>query len=42
MRLILASNPMEGIDEKLLKSRDKKSGQKISKHHENEKYCSTS
>jgi hypothetical protein len=28
MRLVLAPKPTEGIEEKLLKSRDKKSGQK--------------
>jgi hypothetical protein len=31
MRLVLAPNPTEGTHEKLLKSRDQKSGQKISK-----------
>jgi hypothetical protein len=28
MRLVLAPKPTEGIEEKLLKSRDRKSGQK--------------
>jgi hypothetical protein len=32
---------MEGIEEKLLKSRDRKSGQNISENHEKEKHCST-
>jgi hypothetical protein len=32
---------MEGIEEKLLKSRDQKSGQNISENHEKEKHCST-
>jgi hypothetical protein len=39
MRLILAHKPMEGIEEKLLKSWDKKSSQKY--YHKNEKHCST-
>jgi hypothetical protein len=30
---------MEKIDEKLLKSRDKKSGQNTSENHENKKHC---
>jgi hypothetical protein len=41
MRLVLACKPMEGIEEKLLKSRNRKSGQKYSKNHKNEKHCST-
>jgi hypothetical protein len=36
MRLVLAPKLMEGIEEKLLKSRDQKSGQKYSKNHKNE------
>jgi hypothetical protein len=40
MRLILAPKPMEGIEEKLLKSWDRKSGQNTSENHENEKHCS--
>jgi hypothetical protein len=32
---------MEGIDEKLLKSGDRKSGQKPTENHENEKHCNT-
>jgi hypothetical protein len=41
MRLILASKPMDEIEEKLLKSRDRKLGQKYLKNHEKEKHCST-
>jgi hypothetical protein len=41
MRLILTPKPMEEIDEKLLKSRDQKSGQNTSENHKNEKYYST-
>jgi hypothetical protein len=40
MRLILAPKLIEGIEEKLLKSQDRKSGQKYSKKHKNEKHCS--
>jgi hypothetical protein len=40
-RLILAPKPMEEIDEKLLKLRDKKLGKNTSKNHKNEKHCST-
>jgi hypothetical protein len=40
-RLILAPKSMEGIKEKLLKSRDQKLGQNYSENHENEKRCST-
>jgi hypothetical protein len=32
---------MEGIEEKLLKSRDKNLGKNISKNHKNKKHCST-
>jgi hypothetical protein len=35
MRLILAPKLIEGIEEKLLKSRDRKSGKNNSKNHEN-------
>jgi hypothetical protein len=35
MMLVLAPNPMEGVDKKLLKLRDQKSGQKTSENHEN-------
>jgi hypothetical protein len=41
MRLILAPKPMEGIEEKLLKSQDRKLGQKYSENHENGKHYST-
>jgi hypothetical protein len=32
---------MEGVEEKLLKSQDKKLSQKYSENHENKKHCST-
>jgi hypothetical protein len=41
MRLILAPKSMEGIEEKLLKSWDRKIGPKISKNCKNEKRCSS-
>jgi hypothetical protein len=41
MRLNLAPKPMEGIEEKLLKSRDQELGQKYSKITKNEKHYST-
>jgi hypothetical protein len=40
MRLILAPKSMKGIEEKL-KPQDQKSAQKISKNHENEKWCNS-
>jgi hypothetical protein len=40
MGLILAPKPKEGIEEKLLKSQDKKLGQKYYENHENIKHCS--
>jgi hypothetical protein len=33
MRLVLAPNPMEGIEEKLLKSQEPKIGRKYSENH---------
>jgi hypothetical protein len=36
-----STKPIEGIDEKLLKSQDKKSGQNTFQNHENKKHCST-
>jgi hypothetical protein len=41
MMLILASKPTEGIKEKLLISRDRKSGKKYLQNHKNEKHCSS-
>jgi hypothetical protein len=41
MSLILAPKPIKGIEEKPLKSRDRKSGQKYSKNHKNDQHCST-
>jgi hypothetical protein len=41
MRLVLTPKHMEGIKEKLLKMRDKKSGQKYIQNHENKKYYSS-
>jgi hypothetical protein len=40
MRLILTLKLMEGIEEKLLTSRDQKLGQKYSENHENGKHSS--
>jgi hypothetical protein len=41
MRIILAPKPMEGIKEKLLKSRDRKSGKNATENHENGKHYSS-
>jgi hypothetical protein len=41
MRLVLAPKSMEGIEEKLLKSWDRKIGPKIFENHKNEKWVNS-